>query len=260
MLGSDRPWFWLAAGWRDMCRCSGISFAYGGLVVAASYLLAACLGWFGVGFLVLPAAAGFALMAPVLASGLIEVSRRLERGEPVRLGIALATFVRHGSGITAIGGMLLLVFMIWIRMASLLVMPLLTLGEPMAEAEPLSVGAIHTLISAMVAAGAVGLPLGFLVFALTAVSMPMLIDGRSRVSTAIATSLATVRLNLLTMSVWAALIAVLTAAGLATAFLGLAIAFPLLAHATWHAYRDLVVTESAGTRAEPAAGSGHTRA
>ena len=87
----------------------------------------------------------------------------------------------------------------------------------------------------------VGAVLAGLVFAISVVSIPMLLDREeANVFMAIATSFTAVRLNLAPMAVWAALIVLFTGAGLVTAYLGLIVALPLIGHATWHAYRDLV--------------------
>jgi uncharacterized membrane protein len=78
------------------------------------------------------------------------------------------------------------------------------------------------------------------VFAISAVSIPMMLDRDVNIFTAVMTSVAAVTHNWKTMAGWAGLIVLFTAAGMVTAFLGLALALPLIAHASWHAYRDIV--------------------
>ena len=88
--------------------------------------------------------------------------------------------------------------------------------------------------------GVLLLVLAVIAFIVSTVSAPMIFDGRTDTKTAILTSIKAVRMNPGAMALWAVLIAVLTAAGFATFLIGLAIVLPLLGHATWHAYKDLV--------------------
>jgi len=92
----------------------------------------------------------------------------------------------------------------------------------------------------LVVGGAVGAALAVVVFAISAVSLPLLLDRDENVFTAIATSVTAVRLNWQAMALWAALIVVFTGLGIVTLFIGLAVTLPLIGHATWHAYKDLV--------------------
>ncbi len=92
----------------------------------------------------------------------------------------------------------------------------------------------------MIAYVALGALLAALVFALSAISVPMLVDREVDVVTAIATSLKAVKQNPLAMALWAALLVALMALGFATLLLGMIALLPWVAHASWHAYRDLV--------------------
>jgi uncharacterized membrane protein len=82
--------------------------------------------------------------------------------------------------------------------------------------------------------------LGALVFSISVITLPMLMDRQADLATAMMTSLVVVRANPAAMALWAFIIAVLTLAGMATLFVGFAIFFPVIGHATWHAYRELV--------------------
>jgi uncharacterized membrane protein len=92
----------------------------------------------------------------------------------------------------------------------------------------------------LVVGSAIGFGLAVLAFAISAVSLPMLVDRPVSVFAAIATSVAAVRLNARPLALWAALIAAFVAFGVVTFYLGLIVVLPLIGHATWHAYRDLV--------------------
>jgi uncharacterized membrane protein len=236
----DRPWLWLAAGWRDFMRAPGVCLAYGIGFVAVSFALSAGLVLADLGYLVLPLAAGFMLIAPVLAVGLYEISRRLEQGQPATLGGALLAWRRNALQIALAGLVLMLLHLVWVRIAMLIFVLFFQDAHPsisgLADALTLSKAglpflAVGTLVGAILAT---------IVFAISAVSIPMLLDRDIGLATAIATSVAVVRSNLRPMALWAALIVVFTALGLATLYIGLAVALPLIGLATWHAYRDMV--------------------
>ena len=162
-------------------------------------------------------------------------------GVPV-LALALAAYRRNAGQLALLGLALALLHLFWVRVATLLYA---VFFEARAPALPqladllLSPAALPFLI----VGGVIGFFLAALAFALAAVSIPMLIDRDVGVFAAIATSVVAVAENVRPMALWAALIAFFTALGLATFFLGLAIVLPLIAHATWHAYRDLVVAD-----------------
>lgn len=236
----DRPWLWLARGWADLVRTPRICLTYGGGLTAVSVILTLGLALADLYYLILPLAAGFMFVAPLLAVGVYEVSRRLERGEPTTLAEAAWAWRRNPLQIALVGFVLMLFHLAWVRVATLLfalffpdsgsTLPRLletTLFSP-ASLPFLIVG---TLIGAVLAVG---------VFAIAAISIPMLLDRDVGVITAIATSVTAVRLNWQAMTLWAGLIVVFTLLGIATLYLGLALALPLVGLATWHAYRDLV--------------------
>jgi uncharacterized membrane protein len=236
----DAPWRWLAAGWRDMTRVPGVSFSYGVAICAASWALTLFLVYFDLVWLFLPLAAGFTFIGPMLAVGLYEASRRLEAGLPV--GIFQVAFVatRSPTQIAFLGLILMLFMLAWVRIATLLFA--LFFGQtmpPLAKFVPMLLYTADG--AAFLAIGTItGAALAFAVFAISAVSVPLLMARDSDAVTAIVISLRAVAENFWPMVVWAWLIAVLTAIGIATLFVGLVFTFPLIGHATWHAYRELV--------------------
>ena len=241
----DRPWSWLAAGWRDLRRAPQVSLAYGVLFAVVGYAITLGLWWANLVFLILPMMCGFLIVGPLLAVGLYEVSRRLETGEPVSLGAAVMAWQRNGGQIGLMGIVLLLLLFAWIRLAALLFMLFFGLEPPsfphlFAETF-LSADALPFLIVGT----AIGAVLAGLAFAISAISIPLLLDRpESSVFTAVATSVVAVKENPTTMAFWAVLIAGFVGAGLITLYLGLIVTLPLIGHATWHAYRDLVGHDS----------------
>jgi uncharacterized membrane protein len=116
----DRPWLWLGRGWRDLVQAPGICLAYGGALAGFSVILTLGLWLAGLPYLVLPLAAGFMLVAPILAVGLYEVSRRLETGHPPTLVEAALSWRRNPLQIALAGLILMLFHLVWVRIATLL--------------------------------------------------------------------------------------------------------------------------------------------
>lgn len=233
---------WLAAGWSDLWAYPQVSLAYGAGFVVAAYLIFFGLAQLGASSLILPMAAGFMLIGPFAAVGLYEVSRRRRTGQPVTLGSALGAYGRHGSELTVVGLTLMLALLAWVSVAMIVFATFNntappTLGRFVAEVLTAPQAPLFLLVGT--AAGAV---LAAAVFALSAVSLPMIVDKDTAVSPveAMRTSVRAVAANWRPMIGWAAMIVLVTGFGIVTFFVGLAIALPLVGHATWHAYRAMV--------------------
>jgi uncharacterized membrane protein len=239
----DAPWGWLAAGWRDLWNSPHISLAYGAVFTLAAFLIAAGLTSIGGLALVLPLAGGFLLVAPILAAGLYETSRRIERGEGFTAADIVLTGLRAPSQLAFMGVFLLIAYLVWLMLALLLFMLFMGPGDlpPMADFVPALLFSARGL-GLLIVGTAVGAVIAFSVFAATAVSVPLLMVREIDAATAALTSLRAVQRNPQAMLLWAALIAGIMALGLATLFLGLVVAFPLIGHATWHAFRAVVET------------------
>ena len=130
----ERPWAWLAAGWRDLTRAPGISLTYGVLFAVLGWSVTFGLWWAGMIYLILPLTAGFLIVGPILAVGLYEVSRRHERGARASLADALGAFRTNATQIAFLGVVLLLLFFAWIRIAVMLFFLFFGLEPPNPEA------------------------------------------------------------------------------------------------------------------------------
>ncbi len=239
-IAIDAPWRWLAAGWRDVWRVPHISLAYGGAFAIAAVLIALGLSRAGALSLMLPLAGGFLLIGPILAAGLYDNSRRLSRGETPQLRTALAAPFLAAGQLTFLGIILLMIFFAWLQLAFLLLMLFLGTHTP-----PTIGDLLQTLLltprglGLLIVGTAAGGVLATIVFATSAFSAPMLLDRRIDVVSAGRASAAAMLDNPKPMLLWASIIVVVTAVGLATLSVGLVVAFPLLAHATWHAYAEV---------------------
>ena len=238
-LSIDAPWRWLAAGVQDMTRAPHLSIGYGALVIGGGggiiYLL-----WNAGYASLIPVAFGcFAILGPLLAVGLYEMSRRIEAGETPRLFPVQFAGPRAPLQLAYIGFFLMFAALVWSRIA-IIIYALFTNGMYLPLDEFLSFAISTNQGLAMTTVGSlVGGVIAFAIYLLTVVSVPMMMNERSDVFTAIGVSLKAMNKHTGAMLLWAWIIAVITAAGIATFFVGLAIAFPLLGHATWHAYRDI---------------------
>ncbi|MFN3593771.1 MAG: DUF2189 domain-containing protein [Thiobacillaceae bacterium] len=230
-----RPLTWLRLGWHDFVRAWPLSLTLGIVFAVLGYLLIDYV-WARL-HLAMALTSGFLLVAPFLAIGFYEISRREDLGADVRVFDGL----RANAGSIGLFGLLLaFILSAWERISAILVGLLLKSDIVSDQSFSLSLliapEHVGLLVPYMLAGGAVAA----LVFALSVVSLPMLMDRKVDLITAVVSSLWVVRENPLPMLVWALLIGVLGFIGLLAWFVPLVVIFPVLGHATWHAYRDLV--------------------
>ncbi len=238
-LTVDAPWRWLQAGIRDLMRAPHLSLSYGALVIGGGAAIVSALWRTGYASLIPVAFGVFAILGPLLAVGTYEMSRRIELGETPRIFPVQFAGPHSPLQLAYVGFFLMFAALLWARIAMLLY-ALFTNGNYM----PLDAFAAFALTTpsglAMLAVGTLaGGLIAFAIYLLTVVSIPMLMNERTDAFTAVATGLRAWNRSPGAMLLWAWLIAVITAAGVATLFIGLAVAFPLLGHASWHAYREI---------------------
>lgn len=236
----DSPWAWMTKGWRDVWAAPQVGLLYGAAFAAIGLAITGGLYALDQSALIPVFACCFALLGPLMAVGLYEVSRRLEAGEPVTLRAALRAKIAEPIQLGLVVFLLFFVVFVWIRIALLLYA--LFLGTRFMDLPAFVAWTIGTWdgMTFIVVGSAVGFVLASLAFAVGALSIPILMRRNVDAFTAIWASFATVVRHPGPMFLWAWLIALVTGFGLATGFLGLIVAFPLAGHATWHAYRDLV--------------------
>lgn len=231
----------LALGIRDFKAAPLYGLFFGGIYAIGGWVLILMLIEFDLPFLVYPLAAGFALIAPFIASGFYVVSNQLEQSEPLSWRIVFGT-VRSMSG-RDLGWMALVTgfsLFIWMDIAALLSFGFMSF-------QFFSFGQLLNVIlttpagwAFLVIGHTAGALIAFGVFSYSVISMPMLFDRDIDFVTAMITSVRFVKQNPRVMAVWCFTIAVLTAISLLSGFIGLFVTLPVLGHATWHLYRRAV--------------------
>jgi uncharacterized membrane protein len=232
----------LAQGWRDFLAAPLYGLAFGGVYALGGMLIVATVAWFGKGYLAYPLAAGFVLIGPFIAAGLYEVSRRLESGQPLTWrGVLGIIFAQRGREFAWMAFVSIFAFMVWMYQVRLLLA--LFLGFQSFTSFGAFLEVVFTTQDGLMflAVGhVVGAAMATLVFSLTVVSFPLLLDRDVDFITAMIASVKAVTLSPAPMLAWALLIVALTALSIATGFLGLFVALPVLGHATWRLYRRIV--------------------
>lgn len=229
---------WLHSGWADFKVKPGLSLVYGAGVFAVSLVVVAGIYLLALDYILLPALAGFMVIGPALAIGLYEKSRRIADGVPVTLADMVLVKSLSGGQVLFTGVLLCLLMLLWMRAAVLLyalffgLLPFPGLDDIAAVLLTTPTGwaliAVGSLIGGLFAAFA---------FAISVFSIPMLLYERTDAFTAMGTSMALVWNNLPVMLAWGAIVMALFGLSVLTGLAGLIVVFPVLGHATWHAYR-----------------------
>ena len=251
-VGLMQPMTWLVLAWRDMARLGWISFAHGLAITAfGGAILAVAHHRF---WLLAGALSGFLVVAPVLATSLYALSRALEQHQEANLGVVLKTWLNWQNShfnkwgndywcMVQFGALLALAATGWVITSAAFI----TLLVPVPVETPMDFMR-HVVLANNGWLFELWLALGSLlaapIFASSVIAMPLLLDRRASLRVAVLTSWQVVVANPLPMAFWAALILGFTLLGLGSLLLGLIFVMPMLGHASWHAYRDLVDASS----------------
>jgi len=226
----------LRAGWRDFRAAPQYGLFFSAVYVLGGLALvtlgAGTVSW------TLATSLGFPLVAPFAAVGLYEVSRRLEAGQPLDWsGVLGVVWAERGRQVPWLGAIIVIYFLFWTFLAHMIFALFMGLSNTANLTQDWGAFMSGDGLRMILVELAVGAVLAFLLFALTVVSLPLLLDKEIDFVTAMLLSVAVVRENVVVMLVWAVVIAVLTLVALVPWFLGLFVVLPVLGHATWHLYR-----------------------
>lgn len=233
-----QPFSWLSRGLDDLKANPGPSLAYGLLFgLSGDLIMLAALRH---PHLLTVAVSGFFLVAPLLAAGLYELSRQTACGRKIMFIESLRCYQRNGQSLALFGLVVGLAALFWERFSAI---AFALLGDSSGASSGVFLGRI--LLSGqydvfVITWFALGGLLALFIFALSVVSVPLMLDRDSDFVTAMATSLQAFMNNAGPLLLWAALIVFLGLLGFATLLFGLVVIMPIVGHASWHAYRDLV--------------------
>ncbi len=229
----------LRAGWRDFTRAPAFGLFFAAFFVAGGIVIYLQLGFIDQSYWIIPAALGFPLLAPFLAVGLYEISRRIEMGEALDWGGVLGVILRQKDRqFPSMAVVIIMIFLFWLFIAHMIFALFLGL-MPMTNILSNWQDTILTPngLTMLAVGSVVGSILAFLLFALTVASLPLLLDRELDFITAMIASFQLVLANPVPMVTWGLIIAVLMLGALLPFFMGLFIVLPVLGHATWHLYR-----------------------
>jgi uncharacterized membrane protein len=231
----------LGQGLRDFQAVPLYGLAFGALYALGGIVILLSLTAFGMLFLAYPLAAGFALIGPFVAIGLYEVSRRREAGQPISMR-GIWSMVTSRGEIGWMAFVTLFIFIVWMSQVRLLIALLPGLNASFSSLQQFITAVLTTNEGLLFLAfgNAVGAALSLILFSLTVVSFPLLLDRDVDFVTAMITSVRAVVTSPGPMIGWAAIIVALLVVSAVPFFLGLLLTLPVLGHATWHLYRRVV--------------------
>jgi len=233
-LDKKAPLRWLKLAWQDIKIAPKQSLIYGSIIVVLSYIVSLTVWLYGGLGLLASLLSGFVFLGPVLAIGLYSISCQIQAGMKPQLGYCLREGKRHLSNELVFAVILTVVFLVWARAVSMIHIfyPSNSNADWTQFAIFLTVG---TLVGSIFSA---------IIFCFSAFSLPMIMDRKVDVITAVVTSINAVLRNRMVLYLWACIIVLIVAIGFATVFIGFIVLMPLVGHATWHAYQETINSDA----------------
>lgn len=230
---------WLKNGLSDLRQAKLASLFYGAFFAAAGILMNTVL--LEASWLLSSLTTGFLLLGPFLAMGLYDLSRQLELEEKPTLSTSLTAWRSNLMNVGIFAGVLVVILLIWAR-ASLVIFALFFKGGLPTFSDIVSTVITFEQPAFAAVYFAVGGLFATFVYAVSVIAIPLMADRQTDAVTAAIASIQAVSRNLFPMLLWAVTIVFFVAVGFATNFIGLIITIPIIGHASWHVYRDLVAS------------------
>lgn len=225
---------WLGKGWQDFKKAPKESLVYGGTIVLVSWIITLTAYHYHSITLALVMMSGFIFVAPVMSIGLYSIARQIKRGYKPKLWVSFTHGKRCYADLLIYAGILMVIFLVWVRAASMIHIFYPNTGHPEIKDLLLFLG-IGSVVGSIFAA---------ISFSASAFSLPMLMDKKVDMVTAVVSSINAVLRNKPAIFVWVMLIVLLLGISMLTGFLGFIVIMPVLGYASWHAYRDTMNDQS----------------
>jgi len=229
----DAPFEWLKKGWQDFLRAPWHSLVYGVIFAAIGWLLV-YFSWTNESYLIVGLFISLLIVGPALAFGLYDISWQLEQGHEPSFRHERSKALHEMGHELMLALLLSLVFMFLLILISIALNIVTTAADQTAVSAAVPLSDTGFLVIAVIFGG--------LLFCASSFALPMILDQDADAMTAINTSFHAVWRNKSALALWAMLVLALTAVGFATALIGFVLIVPVLGYATWHAYRETIIT------------------
>lgn len=231
----------LRLGWRDFRRAPAYGMAFALVYVLGGWLIWGALTLKGQLWWTIPASAGFPILGPFVACGLYEVSRRIEAGEALSPGAIFGVILRQKDRqIPSMAAVIVIFFLFWNFLSHMIFALFLGTATMTDVSSSLAIFTTPAGMTMLAVGTMIGAGFSVLLFAISVVSLPLLLDREVDFVTAMITSVQTVTASPVILLAWGALIAVALFLAMLPGFLGLFLVLPLFGHASWHLYRRLI--------------------